>query len=45
MDNSESGDELTGTFLTTDAGYMVQADDMDGTVNTHYLQFFKYRNN
>lgn len=30
MDNSESGDELAGTFLTTETGYMVQTDDMDG---------------
>ncbi|KAG8267886.1 hypothetical protein J6590_040668 [Homalodisca vitripennis] len=29
MDNSESGDELAGTFLTTEAGYMVQTDDLD----------------
>ncbi|XP_075216016.1 nuclear factor Y-box B isoform X2 [Lycorma delicatula] len=30
MDNSESGDELGGTFLTSDAqGYMVQSDDID----------------
>lgn len=30
MDNSESGDELGGTFLTTEASYMVQTDDIDG---------------
>lgn len=31
MDNSESGDELGGSFLTGDAqGYMVQSDDIDG---------------
>lgn len=30
MDNSESGDELGGTFLTGDTGYMVQTDDIDG---------------
>lgn len=29
MDNSESGDELGGTFLTGDTGYMVQTDDID----------------
>lgn len=30
MDNSESGDELGGTFLTGDtSGYMVQTDDID----------------
>jgi len=29
MDNSESGDELGGTFLTTDGNYMVQTDDLD----------------
>lgn len=33
MDNSESGDELAGTFLTTESGYMVQTDDMDGKLN------------
>ncbi|XP_054261865.1 nuclear transcription factor Y subunit beta isoform X2 [Macrosteles quadrilineatus] len=29
MDNSESGDELGGTFLTTEGSYMVQTDEMD----------------
>uniref|UniRef100_A0A1B6BYU8 Nuclear transcription factor Y subunit beta n=1 Tax=Clastoptera arizonana TaxID=38151 RepID=A0A1B6BYU8_9HEMI len=29
MDNSESGDELGGTFLSNEQGYMVQTDDID----------------